>query len=241
MGMPISVVIEDESANEEAFRAVHDYFVYVDDTYSPYKQGSEVTKINKGLPKAEWSKEMKTIMRLCRQTKRQTDGYFDAYYNERFDPSGLVKGWSIANAARLLRKRGLKNFYVEAGGDIQVGGSNGDGQPWSVGIRNPFNNSEIVKVVRVTNAGVATSGTYLRGQHIYNPFEHDAKITDIASLTVIGPDIYDADRFATAAFAMGRDGIRFIESLEGHEGYMITADQQATMTSGFEQYVEQSA
>ena len=56
---------------------------------------------------------------------------------------------------------------------------------------------------------------------------------EIASITVVGPDIYDADRFATAAFAMGRDGIAFIESRPGLEGYAIDRDGVATMTSGF--------
>ena len=92
-------------------------------------------------------------------------------------------------------------------------------------------------VLSVSNRGVATSGTYVRGQHIYNPKQADRLITDIVGLTVIGPDIYEADRFATAAFAMGREGIHFIERLEGFEGYMIDRDGQATLTSGFTRYV----
>ena len=50
---------------------------------------------------------------------------------------------------------------------------------------------------------------------------------------MIGPNIYEADRFATAAFAMGRDGILFIEELQGFEGYMIDRNGMATLTSGF--------
>jgi thiamine biosynthesis lipoprotein len=236
MGMPINVVIEDEAADEAAFREVRGYFHYVDDQYSPYKPASEVSKINDGLPESKWTQEMKTILKLCQQTKDQTGGYFDIFHDGRLDPSGLVKGWAIDNAARLLKKRGLKNFYIEAGGDVQVSGHNADGGPWSIGIRNPFNKDEIVKAVEVTTEGVATSGTYLRGQHIYDPVGGTAEITDVASLTVIGPDIYDADRFATAAFAMGKSGIGFIESLEGYEAYMITSDQRATLTSSFGQY-----
>ncbi len=64
----------------------------------------------------------------------------------------------------------------------------------------------------------------------------EAHLDDVKSLTVIGPDIYEADRFATAAFAMGRGGIDFIESLEGFEGYMIDASKTATFTSGFGRY-----
>lgn len=57
------------------------------------------------------------------------------------------------------------------------------------------------------------------------------------SVTVIGPNIYEADRFATAAFAMGRKGIQFIERLPWFEGYMIDAQARATLTSGLERYV----
>jgi len=56
-------------------------------------------------------------------------------------------------------------------------------------------------------------------------------------VTVIGPNVYEADRFATAAFAMGRKGIEFIEKLVDFEGYMIDAQARATFTSGFERYV----
>jgi thiamine biosynthesis lipoprotein len=62
-------------------------------------------------------------------------------------------------------------------------------------------------------------------------------MTDIVGLTVIGPNIYEADRFATAAFAMGREGIMFIENLAGFEGYMIDQHGQATFTSHFTRYV----
>lgn len=97
-----------------------------------------------------------------------------------------------------------------------------------------------MKVLALTQQGIATSGTAARGQHIYDPYHRSRPLTDIASITVIGPNIYEADRFATAAFAMGRKGIQFIERLTGFEGYMIDADGCATFTSGFERYVLQS-
>jgi len=135
-----------------------------------------------------------------------------------------------------LAKSGFKNYYVEAGGDIQVAGRNSRGLPWQIGIRNPFAKSQIVKVLVLPNGeGVATSGTYERGHHIYNPKNHLA-VKDIVSLTVVGPNIYEADRFATAAFAMEKDGILFIEKMPGLEGYMIDTAGMATFTSGFKSY-----
>jgi thiamine biosynthesis lipoprotein len=59
----------------------------------------------------------------------------------------------------------------------------------------------------------------------------------MVSLTVIGPNVYEADRFATAAFAMGQDGLSFLENLEGFEGYAVTKDKQGWCTSGFNSYL----
>jgi thiamine biosynthesis lipoprotein len=123
---------------------------------------------------------------------------------------------------------------IDAGGDIQVHGHNPDGEPWKIGLRNPFNRDEIVKTITTSSDGVATSGTAVRGQHIYNPKLPESPIEEIVSLTVIGPNIYEADRFATAAFAMGRSGVVFIESRPELEGYVIDREGMATLTSGFE-------
>jgi FAD:protein FMN transferase len=165
-------------------------------------------------------------------------GFFDIKTpGGKYDPSGLVKGWAILNAAKIIRKYDFSDFYVEAGGDIQTNGKNEKGMPWRVGIKNPFNKEEIIKVLSVSGQGVATSGIYERGEHIYNPKTGQNMTKDIVSLTVVGPDVYEADRFATAAFAMGADGINFIEELKGFEGYMIDDKGVGTMTSGFEKYV----
>jgi thiamine biosynthesis lipoprotein len=240
MGMPITVEIAD-GTTESNIESIFKYFKSVDGRFSTYKATSEISKINKGLPKSQWSQEMKTVLDLCEETKQLTKGYFDIHHNGNLDPSGLVKGWAVYNAARLLRDKGIENFYIEAGGDIQINGTNADNKPWVVGIRNPFNAEEIIKVVRLTTQGMATSGTYIRGQHIYNPHRRGQEIADVKSLTVIASNVYEADRYATAAFAMGKTGIAFIEETRGLEGYMVDASKVATYTSGFERYVARDA
>jgi len=41
----------------------------------------------------------------------------------------------------------MKHFFIDAGGDIHISGANADGKPWRVGIRNPFNRFENVKIL----------------------------------------------------------------------------------------------
>ncbi len=237
MGMPITLEIIDRHATQDALEAVFAYFVAIDERFSTYKETSEIAQIQRGeLLSAQYSEEMRTVLALCEQTKQATDGYFDIWHEGRCDPSGLVKGWAIRNAANMLKEQGFRHFYVDAGGDIQVAGKN-NGTHWRVGIRNPFNRHENVKILVLSDRGVATSGTAIRGQHIYDPHHPDQQLVDILSITVIGPNVYEADRFATAAFAMGRQGIQFIERLAGFEGYMIDAQARAMYTSGFERYV----
>ncbi len=236
MGMPITVEICDHGASDH-MKQVFDYFRTVDERYSPYKETSELSAINNGLPKKEWSEEMRAVLGMCEETEQQTDGFFNIRHRGKLDPSGLVKGWAIQQAADQLCSKGYKNFYIEAGGDIQVYGNSLDNEGWRVGIRNPFNTQEVVKVIQLSDYAVATSGTYIRGEHIYNPHNNNRPAQEAQSLTVIGPTIYDADRFATAAFAMGKQGMAFIDQLPGFEAYMITDQQTAILTKGFEKYV----
>ena len=238
MGMPVILEVIDSWVTGKTFDEVFAYFEYVDRKFSTYKDESEISLINRQEITLEQSSEdMQAIFMLAEQTRQETDGYFDIASDGKYDPSGIVKGWAIYNASEILRQAGFKNYYVDAGGDIQVSGKNAEGQDWRVGIQSPFNPKEIVKIVSLQDCGMATSGTYVRGQHIYNPKNSEQLITEIVSLTVIGPDIYEADRFATAAFAMGSAGVYFIENLKGFEGYMIDQKGLATYTSGFERYV----
>lgn len=234
MGMPITVEVVDDRA--DALRGeVFAYFEAVDRQFSTYRADSEISDLNSGRLAFEGiSPELREVLDLAELTRCETDGYFDIRRPDgTIDPSGIVKGWAIRNAARLLQSRGAKDFFVDAGGDVQSWGHDAEGQPWSAGIRNPFNQAEIIKVVYPHNRGIATSGTSARGQHIWSP-HRSGPITDVVSITVIGPDVLEADRFATAAFAMGKDGIYLIETHPGLEGYQVGADGTATMTSGFE-------
>ena len=240
MGMPITIeIVGDSSREQRAIEFAYAYFECVDARFSTYKSDSEITHFNQGLVSdSELSTEMKEVLRLADETRLVTHGYFDMRSsNGLLDPSGIVKGWAIHNVADLLINQGVKNFFVEAGGDIETMGTNEHGQVWNIGIRSPFNTDEIVKRIQLTHAGIATSGEYIRGAHIYNPHAYRTPIEGIVSLSVIGKNAYEADRFATAAFAMGEEGIHFIESLEGFEGYAIWRDGTATYTTNFNQYV----
>lgn len=142
------------------------------------------------------------------------------------DLGAVAKGLAIDLAARELRS--FENFAVDAGGDLYLGGCNANGQPWSVGIRHPRRDNELIDSVRVSNRAVCTSGDYERrssaeqqDHHILDP-RTGASPHAAASVTVVATTAMLADALATAAFVLGpADGIRLLERL-GVEGLFVS-------------------
>jgi thiamine biosynthesis lipoprotein len=239
MTMPCIVEIVDSNADVKDIEAVFDYFKHIDDTFSYFKPTSQLSAINRGeLKLKDATSEMIEVFALCAKTKEETDGFFDIKQPDgTYNPSGLVKGLAVHRGAAMLKKKGYKNYCVEIAGDMEVAGHNEDGTDWVIGIQNPFNLAEIIKRVAITDKGIATSGTYQRGSHIYNPKNWTDKIEKIVGLTVIAPNVYEADRLATACYAMGEEGIYFLEYIDGVEGYLIGSNGMAMMTTGFAKYI----
>lgn len=238
MGMPIRLTLPHEDA-VNADR-VFTFLTHVDEVFSTYKNTSEISQINRGLLSQEQaSDEVKQVFTLAEKTKHETNGYFDIRKPDgTADPSGVVKGWAIHTSAQLLLDAGCTDFMINIAGDIATSGKNPEGGEWSVGIRNPFDASEIVKVLYPHSLGVATSGSYERDTHIYNPHSPHDVLDEIVSITVIADNVLVADLYATASFAMGRKGIEFLENIHGVEGYSIDRTGIATMTTGFSVYTQ---
>lgn len=234
MGMPITVEILDAPSatlGEDVFA----WFDQVDQRFSPYIETSEVCHLSEGkVLLSDISQEMQEVFDLAEATRVESGGAFNIRRPSGFiDPSGIVKGWAISKAAEIITCAGAKNFFIEAGGDIQTRGSQENGEAWTVGIRSPFDGQDIIKILALSGQGMATSGSYARGDHIYDPRDFNNKLKEIVSVSVIADDVINADRFATAAFAMGRQGIYFLETLPGVEGYAVDAQGIATQTTGF--------
>ena len=79
------------------------------------------------------------------------------------------------------------------------------GGPWRVGVQHPRERDRLAAVLSLTDAAVATSGAYERGEHIVDPLTGRPPSGALA-VTVLGRDLATADAYATAAFAMGERG-----------------------------------
>jgi FAD:protein FMN transferase len=146
------------------------------------------------------------------------------------DLGAVAKGLAVDMAARELAE--LRDFAIDAGGDLYLGGSNEHGKPWRVGIRHPRNNSELIGSLEVSNRAVCTSGDYERPGHILDP-RTGTSPESVASVTVIAPSAMLADALATAAFVLGPDvGLALLES-QCVDGLIVTAGLQQHRTRGF--------
>jgi thiamine biosynthesis lipoprotein len=233
--MPISVEILGVRDPKAQIEAVFAYFQHVDDIFSTYRSDSQISRYNeRTLTLTNASSELRTVLRTCEDLKVETGGYFNAEQNGYCDPSGYVKGWAIYNAARMLDRMLITRYCINAGGDMQTSGYGPQDSPWVIAVKNPFDLSRSTKMLLLQNAAIATSGTYERGSHIYNPVT-GLPVTNPVSLTVIGPTIDRVDALATACICMGTQGLTFLQD-RNFEAMQIAQDGTVTLTPGFKRY-----
>ncbi|GAA4071767.1 FAD:protein FMN transferase [Actinomadura miaoliensis] len=206
----------------------------VDRRFSTYRDDSEITRLDTGeLTAEECSPDTRAVLDACAALRRRTGGYFDARATGRLDPSGYVKGWSVEVASRRLARAGALNHCIDAGGDVRSRGRPEPGRAWRIGIRHPWEPDRLAWVVTGTDLAVATSGTYERGHHVIDPHSGEPA-RELCSVTVTGPDLAVADAYATAALAMGRDGLLWLARLasSGYESAAVTHDGHAYRSGG---------
>jgi len=233
MGMPIILDICDDAVPLEAVERCFRWLRHVDEVFSTYKPESEISRLRRGeITLADASFAVRSVLRQCSELRERTGGYFDAEAGGALDPSGLVKGWAIAGAGKLLQQARVRSFSINAGGDVLTRGQAPQGGPWRIGIQHPLDRNAVAAVVALNNGAVATSGAYERGRHIIDP--HTAETCDgLLSVTVLGPDIATADAYATAAYAMGSSAAAWLAGLPRYSGMVINAERQMVTTPGF--------
>jgi thiamine biosynthesis lipoprotein len=224
------------AAARSAIGEVVAWLHWVDATFSTYKPGSEINRLDRGeLRPTACHREVRSILALCDELHDVTNGYFDARADGRLDPSGVVKGWSIERASAMLVDLGWPDHSIDGGGDVRLRGRHGEGRDWHVAITHPFIAGAYCALVGLPQGAVATSGTYERGFHVIDPHQRRPAIA-LAAVTVLGPELTMTDAYATAALAMGTGAPEWLEGLHGHEALVIDADGNGWSTPGFDRH-----
>jgi thiamine biosynthesis lipoprotein len=156
------------------------------------------------------------------------------------DLGAIAKGLAVDLAARELAS--YKNFAIDAGGDLYLGGRNATDEPWTVGIRHPRATDSLLMQLLVSDCAVCTSGDYERraadtgAHHLLEPRSRQSA-SGVASVTVVAQRAMSADALATAAFVLGADrGIALLEQ-SGVNGIIVREDLRTLQTPGMAQYL----
>lgn len=140
------------------------------------------------------------------------------------DLGGIGKGY-IADQIGNSLFSGIKSFWVSAGGDLVMKGSDENSTGWKVGVQDPHTPDKEVFSLKTNgeNLGIATSGIHKRRgekggvkwHHIIDPRSGLPTENDIMAVTAVSSSATKADVFAKTVLILGQDeGLKFIDKRE---------------------------
>jgi thiamine biosynthesis lipoprotein len=157
----------------------------------------------------------------------------------RIDLGGFAKGHVVDTSARILQMRGIRHAIVSAGGDSRVIGDR-RGRPWTIGIRDPRREGEVVAVLPLEDVAISTSGDYerffekngVRCHHLIDPATGRSP-SSVRSVTILAEDGLTTEALSKTVFVLGVvKGLRLVESLPGVDAVVIDADGQMHYSTG---------
>jgi len=153
----------------------------------------------------------------------------------RIGLGGIAKGYAVDRASDVLRREGLRDFMVQAGGDLYAAGSKPGGEPWSVAIqdpRGPANTS--FATLELRDCGLSTAGDYeryyvadgKRYHHIIDP-RTGYPATASRSVTLWADSAFLSDALDDIAFILGpQEGLAIVESTQNAGAILVDANNR---------------
>ena len=236
MGMPVSLALRGPHAGDRPSLAAWADAVEIlreaDRVFSTYRPDSWVSRLGRGeLTVEDCPPEVGEVLALAERARVESGGAFDVRRRDVrgevvLDPSGVVKGWAVERAARVLHTLTDTDFCLSAGGDMVCHVGDPGRPAWQIGIEDPHASQRIVAVVPVRDGGVATSALNRRGAHIVDA-RTGTTPCGVSSVTVVADTLTWADIDATAAFAHGPHAARWLSTRPGRRGVVVRADGSA--------------
>ncbi|MBF0494203.1 MAG: FAD:protein FMN transferase, partial [Candidatus Omnitrophica bacterium] len=167
----------------------------------------------------------------------------------KLDLGGIAKGFAADEISKILKKNGVRNFYVAASGSIFASGKPPDKDAWYIGIQDPVKKDKNMGLVRLRDKGVSTSGNYerfvtIKGgrySHIIDPRSgYPQKY--VVSATIIAPTTIKADAFGSAMCVLGGErGAKLLNALNIGIEALIIEEREGKLryfrTKGFEKHL----
>lgn len=183
--------------------AVLTAFVTLEERFSTWQSDTEAARLARHeITLGQTSADFRAVYEQAIAWRAATEGAFTPHRPDGMvDLSGLVKALALADAGAALAAHGVRNWCLNAGGDVLTDGVAPDGRPWVAGIVDPGDRHALLSQA-TTGPGrraVATSGVAERGEHVWRIGADDR----FCQVTVVAADIVTADVLATAILAGG--------------------------------------
>lgn len=142
----------------------------------------------------------------------------------------IGKGYAADKGRELMKAAGVKNGVLNASGDIATWGEQPSGKPWNIGVSNPFKRHKVVKVLKMRDAAVATSGSYekyaeINGRHYSHIIDPKTGYpsSGLISVTIYGPSTEFANALSTSIMVLGvQEGLKLLKQFPAYKGLLIT-------------------
>ncbi len=158
------------------------------------------------------------------------------------DLGGIAKGWIADRTAEYLLDSGENHILINLGGNVLVSGGKPSGEPYRIGMQDPFDDrGRYLGIFTLEDGSVVSSGIYerffessgIRYHHILSTVDGYPIKNDLAAVTIISANSVDGDALSTSVFALGLDdGLELVMSLDGIEAAFITLEGRVIMTKG---------
>lgn len=131
------------------------------------------------------------------------------------DLGGIVKGWSVQNLSKILKKEwGITRGMINAGGDISLWGGKETNEQWVIGIENPWFPSRDIGVIVMNEGAIATSSKLGRQwlttkeqkqHHLIDPRLMKPSQSNVVQCTVTGCDVNECEVWAKTLCILNLD------------------------------------
>lgn len=162
----------------------------------------------------------------------------------RLDLGGVAKGWAAQQA--MLRLRPYGSTLVDAGGDIALSGALSTGEGWPVSINDPLDEAGSLALLQLRQAGIATSGKDYRRwkqdgkwyHHIIDPRTGLPAQTDLLTVSVIAPDVTQAEMAAKTVFILGlKASLEWLNRHSKLAALLVLQEGSRQQTAHFQSYL----
>lgn len=122
--------------------------------------------------------------------------------------NGIAQGYGADVALAALNSHGITHALLDTG-EFATLGRRADGQPWTLAVRDPRDESVLAHVLPADGRALATSGDYetvfsadFSRHHIFDP-KTGGSPQELASVSVLAPTGMQADALSTAFMVLG--------------------------------------